>query len=117
MADSPEQKETRQQEAVAELMVGILTRHQVLATRLQQGAAVQADFADRSLVPYFYGNPSGKFSDPYTGSAGVWDINVAYHVYFYFKLLPCGSKMVRYTIEIRKSSQRNYCNVKLSRKK
>jgi hypothetical protein len=88
VADSPEQKETRQQEAVAELMVGILTRHQVLATRLQQGAAAQADFADRSLVPYFYGNPSGKFADSHAGAAGV-----AYQVYFYFKLLLCGSKM------------------------
>jgi hypothetical protein len=54
-----EQKETVKQETVAELMVGILTKHELLATR-KEVVSTEADFEDRSLVPYFYGNPQGK---------------------------------------------------------
>ena len=55
-----EQKEVVKQEAVAELMVGILTKHEVLATRTSSASSREADFADLGLVPFFYGNPTGK---------------------------------------------------------
>jgi hypothetical protein len=54
-----EQKEAVKQETVAELMVGILTKHELLATK-KEVVTTEADFEDRSLVPYFYGNPQGK---------------------------------------------------------
>ncbi len=56
---STEQKEAVKQETVAELMVGILTKHELLATK-KEVVTTEADFEDRSLVPYFYGNPQGK---------------------------------------------------------
>jgi hypothetical protein len=54
-----EQKEAVKQETVAELMVGILTKHELLAIK-KDVVTTEADFEDRSLVPYFYGNPQGK---------------------------------------------------------
>jgi hypothetical protein len=54
------QKELRQQEAVAELMAGILTKHEVLAVKKRPEVKTEADFSDLSLIPYFYGNPVGN---------------------------------------------------------